>query len=437
MNTRKNIRLFCSIFALAAVTVSCNDEDTSISDGEQIVISLDRAQTRAPIDNVSEIAGENFGIVAWHIKPLPHTPVQYPIGAYGKVELLSGTSYGADLYNASNIVTTYYWPELSNPANHSLHFFAWYPYDGAGAPTILTKDATTQQVSMSFTVKPDITEQVDLMATTHTPGWKSPVNFHFEHALTRVRFSFNKASETEEYVINGITMKNIATKDTVTVSKAGEFTWGSYPEKSNLSWTPASALSITKLSSSNEYTSMGDSFLTIPMDVGSLVVEITINDEVHTIEFSEITQEGFTKTWEPGLYVDYKVTIAENAIVPASIQSSVLSWTGAGQSVDFDPQYFLKVEGDTVIPPAGGTIQLTVTTNYAPLPTHQFGNKGLLTPVITEGDDWLEIVTTNYSAECMECIITLEPKTDNTGTERTAVVKVQAGNMIKNITVTQ
>jgi hypothetical protein len=77
----------------------------------------------------------------------------------------------------------YYWPGSS----YNMKFFAYYPY----GQSQLGISSTTGTLQLSYTVPADVADQADVMtASVAYPGdHYDPVDLHFQHVLTAIRFA--------------------------------------------------------------------------------------------------------------------------------------------------------------------------------------------------------------------------------------------------------
>ena len=180
--------------ALGGIMLSaCAGHDEVIVDlpGEAVAVSFhagieSETQVRASSLDLTALQNESFGVLAYYTNGNSWNNGYTPNFMYNQK-----INWHTDNWAYSPVK---YWPTA---LNDKVSFFAYAPYDDQQAGTLtdnhgiaLSGNAVTGAPSLDFTVNTNsIADQVDLVHASAIDKNKEMVDFHFQHALSRLGFS--------------------------------------------------------------------------------------------------------------------------------------------------------------------------------------------------------------------------------------------------------
>ena len=188
------------IIALGCITLTgCSGDDEAIIDlpGDPVAVSFHAAlesetQTRATSMDLAALQNESFGVLAYYTNGYNWSNAFTPNFMYNQK-----VNWHTDQWVYTPVK---YWPIVSGD---KVSFFAYAPYDDQNASTAadnqgitLSGNGLTGAPFIEFTVNRDsIADQVDLVYASEIDKNKESVDFHFQHALSRIGFSAKTAAD--------------------------------------------------------------------------------------------------------------------------------------------------------------------------------------------------------------------------------------------------
>lgn len=442
---------------LLLVTAGCTTEQINQLDVAQRAIvftpSVGNAQAKADVptraasgsliesnDNIP--LGGSFGVYAY--SKINAGSSVTPFTALQNMQVTKGGSS----FTYSPVAN---WPGQSGA---QLAFYAYYPWQAAdatpaaGEPVIqvTTGAAGSPSMTINYSCPADPTKQVDLMyAYAGLSTGYDPVQLAFGHALTRINFEACKKNYSEEVKITKITLKNVLSQGVFTVLNASVPVWTSLTTTTDMSLTTANGLLTSSLGTTlaSVLTTGGD-LLVIPQKVEGLLVEVEatvggnpINKLVYALDNSA--------DWSMNQITTYQLTFTESGM---TVTTKVNDWNGNGVNIIEDGQWRLTVTDDLLkIGSEGGTVSLVAETNYD---TDEFGYPvGLqfnsADVVYTSGGKgWLSINITGADGDLSRTLTFtasnsqgVRYQTSGYPVERSATLRLKAGNLTKVINIVQ
>lgn len=233
--------------------------------------------------------------------------------------------------------TVYYWPD----AGYSLAFSALSPAEFGTAAAAATIERTEKGIEITnFVTEPVSDNQYDLMYShtvydkTRENSAGSAVPLLFEHALTSIVFSSQKADESVDYKITDLqvtgtffTKGNFSQGITETTipsySEEETSAWTDLGEKVSVNYDPGFAAPAVVTTTPTIFTSGESAILPIPQDVpadAAVIVSYqktasgTMTEHTTKILLSNFRQVGDVKIdkWERGKRYVYRIAFGQN-----------------------------------------------------------------------------------------------------------------------------
>lgn len=329
------------------------------------------------------------------------------------------------------------WP---GPATSRLAFFGYYPWTNqAGTPNpAVAMDAVDPQMTIAYTVPASPAQHIDLMYTRKelTAGY-DPVPLVFGHALTWLRFSAAAENYDEPVRITKITVRDALTKGTLTVPDTGVPVWSFTDDKADYEMTVAGGGLIgSALTAAMAYVDTpAGQMLVLPQEATGITIEVEATVGGVALPKPFVYALDGSAAWQMNRIVTYRILLSNDEI---SVTTKVDDWTTNNVNVIYDGQWKLTVTKDRI--GLAATVDndwIVATTNYN---TTTFGYPvGLqIDPEIeysgsTSG--WLTVTGGNNGD--LSRTLTFSATDNPAYEERSARVKIKAGNLTKVIYVTQ
>lgn len=393
--------------------------------------------------------------------PLGETATEIPDGsAFGMYAYHSALGDGTDLTLFTDLANqkvtrdgskfTYSpvvnWPGL---ATSKLAFFGYYPWtDQTGTPNpAVTMDAVDPKMTIAYTVPSSPAQHIDLMYTRKglTAGY-NPVSVVFGHALTWLRFSASAKDYDEPVRITKITVKNAQTKGTLTVLDTGVPVWTLTSDKTDYGLTAAGG-GLTGSVLTDAMTPVdtpAGQMLVLPQQVGGMTLEVEAT--VGGVAFPEpfVFPLVGSDDWQMNRIVTYRMALANDQM---TLATQVDDWTPNGVDVIYDGQWQLSLtKGGVEFGSKGGTATLTAATNYD---VDRFGYPAGLQFDVADieysgAGGWLTVEASGTNGD-LSRTLTFTAQDNEAAryqsvgypSERTATVRLRAGNLTKVIKVVQ
>lgn len=424
---------------LAGCTIEHEVEQPGES-GKQIVFTPSvekgavesRAATGHPVGETATVIpdGGSFGMYAYHS----------PLGTGADLALFPSlanqkVTFEGPGFTYSPVVN---WPV---PPTSKLAFFGYYPWIAqTGTPNpAVTMDPDNRKMEIDYTVPASPAQHIDLMYTRKglTAGYDA-VPIVFGHALTWLKFSAKAINYIEDVKITKITVKNARTNGKLTVLETGTPAWALTNDKANYEITSAGG-GLTSTALTGTMTAVNTSaghMLVLPQVVAGLVVEVEAT--LGGVAFPEpfVCKLDGSANWEMNRIVTYQIVLTGDEM---TVTTKVDDWTTKNVNVIYDGQWFLSVTKDEIeLDGTASSDQIVAETNYN---TTQFGYPvGLqysAAEIVYGGStsDWLTVSGGNNGD--LSRTLTFAAQANTLYEERTAEVKIKAGNLTKVIYVTQ
>jgi hypothetical protein len=239
---------------------------------------------------------------------------------------------------------SYYWPS----ENYNMRFFAYYPY---GLPQ-LGISSTTGTPQLSYNVPDDVEEQEDLMTASYASIGEhlSPVDMHFGHSLTAIRFV--TGNDMIGCTITKITLKGVYGYGQY---KIGNPTWINQGNVKDFSQDLDITLDGTPLT---DITNVAQTFMMIPQTLpASAKIEVHLTD-AYTSTPRVIEGSIASGVWPLGTPVTYRISSTGISIVPTLIVSRPddFNYQGGTHTYSVTSYRTISQSGyDTVTQPASWT----------------------------------------------------------------------------------
>ena len=426
---KNSISTIVALILLSAVLSSCIGEEM-MTCGEQILVQRigegGNTGTRGvAISSNADLKGETFGFFA-SLTPDLSSPQMY---------FNESATVNTDL--TATISPEQYWPGMLDA---SMKFFSWYPYNDANAPTASFTDPG--EMVLNYTANASAANHVDVLAAVSKPAWGAGVGIHFYHTLTKVTFLFKKIDPAPDEV----TIEKIEFRD---IPKVGKLTVADIPtattknNKPDFVWSDVTVGNIASILSTNNTvtksaTSIGDTFLMLPVDqfAATAKIVITTNFGEREFLFKDILA-SYSHSWESGEHINYNITISNEEY---QITATPLGWEDNPVDVIFDGQYYLKLTQTKVLTAANAaTVDIEAKTNYDANPDTGYPVGAVLDK--TGMDSWATVTMTQTSVSggvYTYNINVVMPKFNSAvGTERETGVYINAGNLHHRILLHQ
>lgn len=219
--------------------------------------------------------------------------------------------------------------------NDRFTFFAYAPFASSGNGMVVNGTSSTVGIpSLNYTVPEDVTLQPDLMVSVPRKDllpMNTPVDLEMKHALTCVGFQVAGYGNK----IQGIAIKGVSMSGTLTMD--GE----------NILWTNTGPVDVTTDFTASLNTDEGETYYTakpelstdLMKDDGYLMMipqELRSDARIIITETDgktfEIGLNGYT--WEPGIRVNYSITIVPGGTITVFPSQLLLPWFGVNQHTD-------------------------------------------------------------------------------------------------------
>lgn len=197
-------KLLLGLLAAAAVSFTACQKNEVISEMPQdnaigfgTYVGRD-AQTKATVTNLTALQNseDGFGVFAYFTGTNNYANSTKPEFMYNQK-----VKYETDEWNYTPLK---YWPGNGQKVS----FFAYAPYVNAidAKITALPAADVAADPTIGFTVPTIVTNQIDLLYASVKDASSNPVNFTFNHALTRIGFKVKTAREDYRVNISSITL---------------------------------------------------------------------------------------------------------------------------------------------------------------------------------------------------------------------------------------
>lgn len=162
-----------------------------------------------------------------------------------------------------------------------------------------------------------------------------------------------------------------------------------------------------------------------------MTMSLTVNGSdcsaVLGIDMTNATETSRDYTLPRNTYLDITATANPKGL---DCTATVADWGQAPQSVIFDDQYYLKVDKSVLeIPLTGGTASFTAETNYN-ITTQGYPAGIFYSPE----ESWIAVTKTQNGPALYKWTFAV---TLPSGVARTEILKIKAGNMVKEVSVEQ
>ena len=335
------------------------------------------------------------------------------------------------------------WPRQTGA---KLSFYGYYPWQdqsatqAAGEPAInlATGGTNSPSITINYTTPDDPAKQVDLMwaCAGLTTGYES-VELVFGHALTRVNFKAKKEDYSEAVIITKITVKDVFTKGTLVVLDEDDVSWSGLNTVTDMELSASNGLR-TGYSLTDEMTAVintGADMLVIPQSVQGMEIHVEATNGGEAFPEPFVFPLRTSPDWYMNKIVTYEITIGADGML---VVANVDDWDTANVNIVYDGQWWLSVTEDTfAFDAAGGAAAFTAATNYdIDDQGYQAGLHIDAAEIEYTGDTGWLTVTGGIDGD-LSRNLTLTAQPNTSVLERTAKVKVKAGNMTKILNVTQ
>lgn len=200
---KRTMQLFLALGGIMLSACDGHDEDIVDLPREAVAVSFHAGiesdtQTRTTSMDLTTLQNNSFGVLAYNTNDNSWNNGYTPDFMYNQ-----RVNWYMDNWTYSPVK---YW---STVPNDKVSFFAYAPYDDQQAGTItdnhgiiLSGNAVTGAPSLDFTVNTNsIADQVDLVHASAIDKNKESVDFHFQHALSRLGFSAKTDGNFGEAVV--------------------------------------------------------------------------------------------------------------------------------------------------------------------------------------------------------------------------------------------
>ncbi|MDD3038674.1 DUF1566 domain-containing protein [Bacteroides sp.] len=297
------------------VTVSgCNKEELPYYEpsGDAIAFHDGDSWTRAAV-KTSFAEGDKIGVFGYYLPSgtwSANSSNTAPNFMYNKA--MTAATNGKDFTYSP----TMYWPADTDA---SLSFFAYYPFTDNNGITV-SDQTTTGAPTLTYTVNPDVTKQVDLLTSKPLTDRKKAdgaIAFEFKHALTRVSISGKLADTSMDQVV--ITSVKLTSAKSTAIYNYSTNLWnvqnGSAEYTAFTGGTTLLTPTATNLMSDNKY------MMLIPQNASTciLIVDFTVNGIAQTTQ-----NVAIGGTWTNGQSVNYTISVDRNRTLTCTM--NVLPW---------------------------------------------------------------------------------------------------------------
>lgn len=274
-------KLFLGLLAAAAVSFTACQKDEVINEVPQdqaigfgTYVGRD-AQTKATVTDLNAMKHEDysgFGVFAYYTGnddyPVNNTTIAPAF--MNNVKVWYDTDLNPDAWNYAPLK---YWPGNGQQVS----FFAYAPYVNAPDAKITTLPAAdvAADPTIGFSVPTTVSAQIDLLYASVKDASSNPVNFTFNHALTRIGFKVKTAREDYRVNISSITLTGDF--NTVGTLNLNTGTWSvteeANPDTYQLNFNPVATVSNTTGTSINANEGY---VMTIPTDFTSSNLSVSV-----------------------------------------------------------------------------------------------------------------------------------------------------------------
>ena len=295
-------KLFIIAAAACVALASCvkNEPVVAPEFGDEIAFD-DPVMTPSVKAGIEEktafVAGDKFKTLAWWTADNTFAATnKYMPNAFDVTRGASAWSYEG----------IYYWPKSGY-----LHFSAFSP------ATVTGTFDEGGVIFTDYTVDADVTKQIDLLYSDRKTTQKvDPVQIVFNHALSAINFTVTKGSETPVFVLNGISIAEIADK--------GNFDQNLDLGNDKQAWvaTGSETYSVDldaniTLDNTLKYAHTGLS--TQPTTAALMLIPQSVQGKIVTLNYTmdtlpQTSQFILSGTWDPGYRYTYNISFSVEGI---------------------------------------------------------------------------------------------------------------------------
>lgn len=223
-----------------------------------------------------------------------------------------------------------YWP---NTANDQVTFFAYAPYSTTASSGITTcANTNTGNPYLDFTIQTDPTKHVDLVTASATNQKKqsTPVNFTFNHVLSRANFlakTNNDLSGGSHVYIKAVTILGTSSNASSKFFSKARYTFSADTWDYTTTGTPAKAViqatdySLATILNLVTPSSVG-TYSTQSINVTSKTTSVPLFKDNHSLYFIPVDNATGLKTDNVKVKIEYDVVTADTQLVGGHSKTS-------------------------------------------------------------------------------------------------------------------
>ena len=302
MKTKLTILLLITIAA-----VSCTKEVIETRGGNEAGIGFTTLGTRGNMIAGALDVAQAGGFNVWGYRYAGYWPAATKTLLFNNVTVTS----------ADNGATWSYGSPIDWPIGQKVSFFAYAPASGA---TAVGSDVNGIPI-IDFTVDNNPANQKDFLIANQMLDrtGPSPVNVHFEHALSHIRFSALKAaSVTEDIRITNIELKNLYFSGTTTLQTPVAWTVNTTAVKNYSVASSSGGLQNVALTTSTQLISLPAGILFLmpqALQRASDAPEMVVSFTADGVPLSYSCPLFSPAEWKPGKTYTYQLAVNDTHIV--------------------------------------------------------------------------------------------------------------------------